>query len=220
MAATLRFDPSLYFVTDPHLCAARGVVATAAEAVAGGATAVQLRDPMAPIRDLFAAAVALVEELEGSAVPVIVNDRVDVALGAGAAGVHLGQSDLPALDARRIAGPGLLVGLSVTTPAEAAAADDLPAGTVDYLGVGPIFATPTKADAAPPIGIEGLRQACAATGLPCVAIGGVGPDAATDIAAAGAAGVAVVSAIAASADPRRAAAELRHRFAAGRGGCR
>ncbi len=212
------FDPTLYFVTDPHLCAGRGIGATVAEAVSGGATAVQLRDPDAAARDLFEAAKALVRQLRGSGVPLIVNDRVDVAIAAGAAGVHVGQSDLPAVAARRLAGPALVVGLSATTVDEVADAEALPQGTVDYLGVGPVAATPTKPDHAAPIGVRGLRAAVAATALPCVAIGGVGPADASELGATGAAGIAVVSAIAASDDPAGAAADLRRRFLAGRVG--
>jgi thiamine-phosphate pyrophosphorylase len=210
------FDPTLYFVTDPRLCAERGVLATVAAAVTGGVTAVQLRDPDAPARELHAAACALGDQLAGTGIPLIVNDRLDVALAADADGVHLGESDLPVLDARRLAGAHLLIGLSVTTASEAAAADRLPSGTVDYLGVGPVTATPTKPDHAPPIGVDGLRAACAATALPCVAIGGISPDNAMAVAGAGAAGIAVVSAIAGSDDPAAAASDLRRRFESGR----
>ena len=212
------FDPTLYFVTDPRLCAERGLLATVAAAITGGVTAVQLRDPDAPARELYTAACALGDQLASTGVPLIVNDRLDVALAADADGVHLGQSDLPVVDARRLAGGHLLIGLSVTTPSEAAVANALPPGTVDYLGVGPVSATPTKPDHASPIGVDGLGAACAATALPCVAIGGISSANATAAASAGAAGIAVVSAIAGSDDPAAAAADLRRRFQSGRAG--
>lgn len=201
-------DLRLYLITDSCLCAGRGVISTVAAAVAGGVTAVQVRDPAATTRALFELSGALLGALAGTGVPLIVNDRLDVALAAGAAGVHLGQADLPPVEARRIAGADVLIGWSVTTVAEAEEATRLPAGTVDYLGVGPVYPTATKTDAAPAIGLAGLRRATHACGLPCVAIGGIGVGNAADVMAAGAAGVAVVSAICSAADPEEEARRL------------
>ena len=204
-------DPTLYLVTDTEACGTRGVTETVRAAVAGGASAVQLRDHRATTRELVDAACGLRDILAGSGVCFVVNDRLDVALAVGADGVHLGQSDLPADLARAVAGPDFIIGWSVTSIAEANAAARFPAGTVDYLGVGPIFATPTKTDAAPPMGIEALREVCALSPVPCVAIGGITAERVADLTAAGAVGIAVVAAICAAEDPRGAAAELRER---------
>lgn len=202
-------DLDLYLVADSGLCGARGLVATVAAAVAGGVTAVQLREPGASTRELCRLGEALQQVLAGTGVPLVVNDRVDVALVVGAAGVHLGQSDLDVRAARRLLGEDLLIGLSVSTPEQVAEADRLPAGTVDHLGVGPVYATATKPEAAAPLGLEGTAALAAATGLPCVAVGGIGPANVGQVRATGVNGVAVVSAICAADDPRAAAAGLR-----------
>ncbi|HEY1486852.1 MAG TPA: thiamine phosphate synthase, partial [Micromonosporaceae bacterium] len=146
----MTLDLSLYLVTDTVLCGPRGVVETARAAVAGGASVVQLRDPHATTRELYDLAVELRAAI-GTA-PLIVNDRLDIALAAGAHGVHLGQSDLPVRKAREIAGPEFVIGLSISTVAEMVQASRLPAGTVDYLGIGPAFATATKPDAGAALG--------------------------------------------------------------------
>lgn len=195
----------LYLVTDTGLCGSRGVAATVEAAIAGGVTVVQLRDPGATGAELFATAVALREILRPRGIPFIVNDRLDVALAARADGVHLGQSDLPVTEARRIAGPDFLIGLSVSTVGEAAAAGQLP---VDYLGVGPVFATPTKADAAPALGLAGTAEVVRASALPTVAIGGINTGNAADVVATGVGGLCVVSAICAAPEPAAAAREL------------
>lgn len=200
-----RHDLSVYFVTDPVLCAARGVVQTALAAVAGGATLVQLRDPQANGRALFETASALVAALRPTGVPVIINDRPDIALAAGAAGVHVGQGDLPASIVRQLLGPDAIVGLSIT---EAGQLADVPWDCVDHLGAGPVFSTATKADAAPAMGLPGLTAICARARCPVVAIGGIGLAEAAACIQAGAAGVAVVSAIAAAPDPIEASRRL------------
>ncbi|MDQ6838276.1 MAG: thiamine phosphate synthase [Actinomycetota bacterium] len=206
-------DLRLYLVTDAALAAPRGLADTVRAAVkggsGGGATVVQLRDTTASGRQLYLAAVELLEVLAPTGVALIVDDRLDVALAAGAHGTHLGQSDLPADRARAIAGPDHLLGLSAANPDEMAVLDGWPDGTVDYLGVGPVRATSTKADAGAPIGLDGLRATCHRTSLPCVAIGGMDASNARAAMSAGAAGVAVVSAICGSADPAQAAADLR-----------
>ncbi|MGH3097519.1 MAG: thiamine phosphate synthase [Streptosporangiales bacterium] len=202
-------DLSLYLVTDRRLASARGVVATVRAALAGGVTAVQLRDPDATGRDLYAAARELRDVVAGSGVPLIIDDRLDVALAAGADGVHLGQSDLPADRARELAGPHFLIGGSAGDGDELAAADALPAGTFDYVGIGPAFATSTKMDAGAPLGVDGLARLAAATPLPTVAIGGISKENAAAVAATGVDGLSVVSAICAAADPEEAARTLR-----------
>lgn len=174
-------------------------------AVRGGATAVQLREKHAPDGPVLAAARALRRLLPGG-VALTVNDRVDVALACGADGVHVGQDDLPAADARRLMGPGPWIGVSVETPAEARAAEEAGA---DYLGVGPVFATASKADAGPAQGPRLVERIRAVTRLPIVAIGGITPDNAGEAIRAGADGVAAIAAVLGAADPRTAAARLR-----------
>ncbi|HVX43234.1 MAG TPA: thiamine phosphate synthase [Mycobacteriales bacterium] len=195
----------LYLVTDTVLCGSRGVAGTVEAAISGGVTVVQLRDPAASGTDLFAAAVALREILRPAGIPFIVNDRLDVALAARADGVHLGQSDLPVAEARRIAGPDFLIGLSVSTVEETEAARESP---VDYLGVGPVYATPTKADAAPALGLDGTAEIVRTSAFPTVAIGGINTANAAEVAATGVDGLCVVSAICAAPDPAAAAREL------------
>lgn len=198
-------DLSVYLVTDPGLCAGRGVEATVLAAVRGGVTAVQLRDKQASDAELVALARALRGALAGTGVPLLVNDRVEVARAAGADGVHVGQSDTAAAQARAALGPEAIVGLSVETVEHARALDP---AVVDYVGAGPVFATPTKLDHAAPLGFDGLAALCAASPVPAVAIGGVKAEHAGRVLAAGARGLAVVSAICAAPDPEAAARSL------------
>lgn len=212
----VRRDPAtylpLYLVTDTRLCGDRGTAAVVAEAVAGGVTCVQVRDKDAPARDLLALLTSVAEAAAGR-VPVLLNDRVDVYLAARAAGaavdgVHIGQSDLPPQLVRRLAGGDAIIGLSAASSAELREAAGFAAGTVDYLGVGAIHPTSTKPDHPRPLGVAGFAAAAAAAPLPCVAIGGISAADVPGLKAAGAAGVAVVSAICAAADPAAAAREL------------
>jgi thiamine-phosphate pyrophosphorylase len=173
---------------------------------------VQLREKDCATRQFVELARALKALLAPAGVPLIVNDRVDVALAAAAAGVHLGQSDMDCRDARRLLGPGALIGLSVETLAQSAAAP----GEADYLGVSPVFSTPTKTDTAPAWGLDGLAALRRETSRPLVAIGGIHAENASQVIAAGADGIAVVSALCAAADPEAAARELRRRISAAR----
>lgn len=202
------FDPTLYLVTDTAQCGPRGVPAVVRAAVAGGVTAVQVRAKDGGDRERLALVLAVQEALRGSGVPLFVNDAVDIALIAGVDGVHLGQSDLPVEEVRRIA-PGMLLGLSVSTVAEVAAIDP---AVVDYLGVGPVWATPTKPDAAAPLGPEGLATVVGASPVPCVAIGGIHPENLEQLHGTGIAGFCVVSEICAAEDPEGAARALRTRW--------
>ena len=174
-------------------------------AVAGGVTAVQLRLKNAPAGQLLDLGLRLVEALP---VPVWVNDRADVALAAGARGVHVGAEDLPPAAVRALAGGALRVGVSVGTPEEAAAVGRAP---VDYWSIGSVFATATKPDAGAPIGTEGFRRLAklAPEGMPIMAIGGIDAEHAGEVIAAGAVGVAVSSALFGGGDVRRAARRLR-----------
>lgn len=201
-----RFDLGVYLITDPILTGPRGVARVVEAAIAGGVTLVQLRDPGAKTGALVELARALIALLRPARIPFIVNDRVDVALAVGADGVHVGQRDMRPADVRRLIGPDAILGLSVTSPAQLASSD---LHGVDYLGVGPICATQTKPDAATPIGVAGLAAVVARTTLPIVAIGGIHAGNAGELIAAGAAGVAVVSAICAAQEPRAATDELR-----------
>jgi thiamine-phosphate pyrophosphorylase len=199
------FALDLYLVTDRAMCAALGIERVVAEAVAGGVTMVQLRDDATPASDLVDLARRLVAMLAPAAVPLVVNNRLDVALAAGAHGLHVGPGDTPPEEARRRLGPGPILGLSITDPTQIAAVDPR---VVDYLGVGPVFATSTKPDAAPAMGLAGLAAARAATPLPIVAIGGIDEANAAAVVRAGADGLAVVSALCAAPDPRAAAQRL------------
>lgn len=138
--------------------------------------------------------------------PLIINDRVDVALAIEADGVHLGQTDMPLEIAKKIVGDSMIIGLSAESPADAIEAEK---GGADYLGVSPIYATPTKTDTAPPLGLEGLRAIRAAVNIPLVAIGGLNRDNSAAVIQNGGDGVAVVSAIVAADDPVTAAADLK-----------
>ena len=195
----------LYLVTDRSFLGGRRLEDVVQEAVSGGVTMVQLREKDISTREFIALARDLKAVLGPLGVPLIINDRVDVALAAGADGVHIGQSDMLYTDARRLLGPDRIIGLSVENFAQIEEANAL---DVDYIGVSPVFATPTKTDTAQPFGIEGLREAVRMSAHPTVAIGGMNAACAEAVMATGTDGMAVVSAIMGSADPRSAAAQL------------
>lgn len=202
-------DYSLYLVTDRGLARGRSSRDIVREAIAGGITCVQLREKDCDTRRFIDEARILMELLQPAGIPLIINDRLDVALAVGATGVHLGQKDMAITDARRIAGPGLIIGISAETLADAVRAEMEGA---DYIGVSPVFATTTKKDAAAPLGLDGVRRIRAAVSLPLVGIGGITLDNARAVISAGADGVAVVSAIVAASCPRTAAAALKQRL--------
>ena len=213
-------DLSTYLVTDASLSGPRGVLAVLAEAVAGGVTAVQIRDKTASTREVYELVVAAARLTRGRCL-LFVDDRVDVFLaarqsGARVDGVHLGQSDLPADVVRRLIGPDALIGLTANTAAHFAAAHCLPLDTVDYFGVGVIRPTATKANHPEPIGVEGFAALAASTPVPCVAIGGIRLEDTAALQKAGAAGLAVVSAICAAADVRAATQEFSDAWAKAR----
>ena len=195
-------------LTDAALLKGRDVVDVCRRAVSGGATMIQARLKGASARDLAALARALVSAL---AVPVLVNDRVDVALATGAAGAHLGQDDPPLDVLRPHVPPGFILGLSVGSRAEADRAAAWPA---DYWSVGPCFPTATKADAGAPLGTAGFAALArrAPAGVPVIAIGGITAERAAALAAADAAGVAVTAAVFGASDPAAAARALRAAF--------
>src|SRR6266566_2872334 len=195
----------LMVITDPVLLKGRDAVAVCRAAIAGGATMVQVRWKDGTPTEVLELTRTLVAALP---VPVLVNDRVDIALAAGAAGAHLGWDD-PPLDALRPNLPaGFLLGVSVGTPDEAARAP----ATADYWSVGPCFATPTKSDAGPPLGPEGFTALArlAPEGTPVIGIGGITAANARAIVAAGAAGVAVIGGVLGAADPEESARRIRN----------
>lgn len=193
--------PALCFVTDAE--APRAIAEQALAAARGGAGWVQLRHKTLPDRDFADLARQLMAALPAGA-QLVINDRIEVAMALDAPVLHVGQGDGdPALIRARI-GPEMTLGLSVENAAQLAA---IPEG-VDYLGVGPLRATASKPDHAPPIGLDGLAAICARTALPCLAIGGIGPGDLAGVKAAGAAGIAVVSAISRAADMEAAARAL------------
>jgi thiamine-phosphate pyrophosphorylase len=201
-----RFDPTLYLVTDPALGRGRPLAEIVAAAVQAGVTLVQLRDKEAGGRALLEQARALQALLAPQGVPLIVNDRVDVAVAAGAAGCHVGQGDLPAAAARALLGPDAILGVSLDAVHQVAAVDP---ALVDYVAHGPFAPTLTKPDAGGPVGAEGLAMVRRLTALPLVAIGGIDAENAGQAIEAGADGIAVVSAIVAAPDPTAAARGLR-----------
>lgn len=199
-------DYSLYLVTDRTLSCGRSLTEVVEEAVAGGVTCVQLREKNCSTRQFVEEGLALQEILTPKKIPLIVNDRIDVAMAIGADGVHLGQDDMEIMHARRVLGLDCIIGISVESLADARQAT---AAGADYLGVSPVFATPTKTDTAPPLGLEGLKAIRMEVDLPLVAIGGINSENCASVIGAGADGLAVVSALMSTSSPRQAAVELR-----------
>jgi thiamine-phosphate pyrophosphorylase len=195
----------LYLVADRGYAAGRRLRPIVEAAVRTGVTLVQIRDKGDDARSFLAEALELREALAGSGVPLLVNDRIDIARAVGADGVHLGQSDLPPHIAREQLGPDAIIGLSIENRGQVG---DGRFEGVDYLGVGPVFATGTKPDATPPIGLDGLAAIRAATTLPMVGIGGVNAANAASVRATRVQGICVVSAILGAADPAEATRAL------------
>jgi thiamine-phosphate pyrophosphorylase len=210
-----RFDPTLYLVTDHATCGARGLMATVAAALAGGVSMLQYRAKNIPVRQALAEAEELVSLARAHGVPMIVNDRLDIALAAEADGLHLGGSDLPPAVARRLLGEGKILGRSVTRSCDVAEIDPY---VIDYVGLGPVFATATKPDHAPPLGFVRFGALRRGIPVPVVGIGGIDLARAPALIAAGADGAAVVSAICGAEDPERAARQLRETIEIARGG--
>ncbi len=203
----LQLQLRLCLVTDTANMQAGPLNGVLAAAVQGGVTCIQLRDKHLSDRPFLAQAIALKTWLTPLGIALIINDRVDIALASGADGVHLGQSDMPVEVARRLLPPHVFIGWSVETLDDVARSAQLP---VDYLGVSPVFATPTKTDTQSPWGLSGLRQVRAMTNRPLVAIGGITTANAPDVLAAGADGLAAVSALCAAHDPCLAARAFRN----------
>jgi thiamine-phosphate pyrophosphorylase len=202
-------DWSVCLVTDRRAAGSRDLLDIVRAAIAGGTSIVQLREKDADTRAMLEMGRALLDLTRPAGIPLIVNDRIDVALALDAEGVHVGQDDMPADIARRLIGPDRILGVSAETEAQAREAE---ASGADYLGVGTVFATPSKADTGAPIGLEGLRAIAQASSVPILAIGGISAENTAAIAAAGAHGVAVISAIISADDPQAAARTLRQQM--------
>ena len=205
-------DYSIYLVTDDGCLQGRTLLDCVREALEGGVTLVQYRAKTASSAEMYAEALQLKALCDSFNVPLIINDRLDIAMAVGAAGVHLGQDDLPCAAARKLLGEDYLIGVSAHNPAEAKAA--LQSGA-DYLGCGAVFGTATKADVQK-LGTDGLAAICKAKGLPVVGIGGVTADNYREVRAAGADGAAIVSGILAQPDIRatvKAIAKVSQEFA-------
>jgi thiamine-phosphate pyrophosphorylase len=190
----------LVAITDDAEAQRSTLVDRVAAAVRGGATSVQVRLKNATPREVVEIAKAIVATVP---VPVIVNDRADIALAAGAAGVHVGEADLPVSAIRRFAPTHFIIGASLGGDAELANAKD-----ADYVGIGPLFTTDSKGDAGKAIGIDGFRKLAGLAGRPAIAVGGVSAELATQVMAAGGAGVAVINAIFSADDPESAARSI------------
>lgn len=191
-------DYSIYLVTDDGCLQGRALIDCVRKALDGGVTLVQYRAKTASSAEMYAEALQLKALCDSFNVPLIINDRLDIAMAVGAAGVHLGQDDLPCAAARKLLGEDYIIGVSAHNPAEAKAA--LQSGA-DYLGCGAVFGTATKADVKK-LGTDGLAAICKAKGLPVVGIGGVTADNYREVRAAGADGAAIVSGILAQPDIR------------------
>lgn len=204
-------DYSIYLVTDDGCLQGRALMDCVRKALDGGVTLVQYRAKTASSAEMYAEALQLKALCNSFNVPLIINDRLDIAMAVGAAGVHLGQDDLPCAAARKLLGEDYIIGVSAHNPAEAKAA--LQSGA-DYLGCGAVFGTATKADIKK-LGTDGLAAICKAKGLPVVGIGGVTADNYREVRAAGADGAAIVSGILAQPDIRttvRAIARVSQEF--------
>ncbi len=207
--AANRVDVRCYVIVDPAACGGRDPVAVAQAAAKGGATIIQLRDKSGEVRRMLALARAIKQALAPFNVPLVINDRVDVALAAGADGAHVGQGDLPAEDARRLLGEEAILGLSHKIPAEVAAS---PVQSLSYAAIGGIFPTTSKKQGAS--GLAAFADMASAMrarapDLPIVGIAGITAENAASVIAAGADGVAVISAVCGADDPEAATRRLR-----------
>lgn len=198
--------PLLYLVTDRDLALGRPLLEVVSQAVEGGVTIVQIREKTLSTKAFIEEALEIQAYLKTQGIPLVINDRVDVALGIGADGVHLGQSDMPYPMARNLLGPKALIGLSVDTQEELLRAESF---DVDYLGIGPVYPTLTKTDNKGFFwGTEGLRWARSHSRHRLIAIGGINEKNAFEVAQTGVDGIAVVSAIVSAQNPREAASRL------------
>jgi len=199
-------DLNLYLVTDRSLSLGRSLERVVEEAVQGGVTMVQLREKDCTTKEFYELAMTLKRVLKPYGVPLIINDRVDIALACDAEGVHIGQSDMPYAIARKLLGKEKIIGLSVENLQDAMDANAL---DIDYIGISPVFNTATKTDTATALGLEGVREITRISRHPAVGIGGIHATNAGEIIAAGAVGISVVSAIMSAVNPKDAASQLK-----------
>jgi len=199
-------DLLLYLCTDQGFLGERNFADIIEEAIAGGVTMLQIREKNACTREFFEVACVARNITKVRRIPLVINDRLDVALAVEADGLHIGQSDLPLQAVRKIAGGKLFIGVSAGTVEDALVAEK---DGADYVGAGAVFPTGSKADAGDAIGLEGLARICAAVHIPVVGIGGIGLANAADVMKTGAAGIAVISAILAQKDIKAASATLK-----------
>lgn len=197
----------LYLVTDRYLCGKRGPIDTVKQAVMGGVTCVQLRDKDCTTNELIRYGKHIKEFLDQKNIPLIVNDNLEAAIQIGASGIHVGQSDMKVSDIRAIIGSSMIVGLSCENLEQAKLVDNR---DVDYVGVSPLFTTPTKHNHSTPLGMQGLSDMVELLDLPCVAIGGIKVAHCREIFSRGASGVAVISAICGQPSPEMAARRFRN----------
>jgi len=200
-----RIDWRLCFIADSEASAGWDILQLIAEAVEGGATLIQLRGKKWTSREFLDLGRKAVRFLRPKKIPLIINDRVDIALACEADGVHLGQDDISLPYARDILGKNRVIGISVATPKEAEAAEK---GGAEYVGAGPVFGTLSKKDLGPLLGLAGLRKIREKIKIPILAIGGISAANAADVISAGADGLAVISAIASAANPKKAAIDI------------
>jgi thiamine-phosphate pyrophosphorylase len=206
----MRVDLRVYAIVDPQVSGGHDLADLARRVAAGGATLIQLRDKVSETRAMVERARAIKAALPPS-VPLLINDRVDVALASGAAGVHVGQDDMAAEDARRLLGPDAIIGLSIN---KVALAESAPLEFIDYAGVGGVYGTTSKAQKNQPIGPAGLRAIVEAfhrrkPAFPTCGIAGINAGNAAEVIAAGADGVSIISALSLASDPEQAARALR-----------
>ncbi len=204
--SSMPLNLDLYLVTDRDLSKGRSLDWVVEKAAKGGTTVVQLREKDMETKDFIEEAKRIQKILKPYKIPLIINDRVDVALAIGADGVHLGQTDMPYLMARKILGNDAIIGLSVESFEQAEEANRY---DVDYIAISPVFTTPTKEELTQELGITGVQKITEISKHPSVGIGSIKPHNAESIIKAGADGVAVVSAICSAEDPEKAASELR-----------
>lgn len=199
-------DYGLYLVTDRKLTLGRDLLYIIEEAILGGVTLVQLREKNCSSREFYDIALKVAKLTKKYNIPLIINDRLDIALAVKAEGLHIGQSDIPYLIARKILGKDAIIGLSVESVQDAINAESL---DVDYLGISPVFSTNTKTDIAQPLGIEGIKAIKKLSSHKLVAIGGINLKNTQEIILAGADGIAIVSAICSAESPREASQALK-----------
>ena len=204
-----KFDLRLYLVTDRELALGRPLTDVVEKALKGGVTMVQLREKKATTRRFLQEVMDVKKILQPYNTPLIVNDRVDIALATDADGVHLGQSDMPWQMARKILGPEKIIGLSIESIKQLEEANS---ADIDYIGISPVFTTPTKKELEKGLGITGTREIASQSRHPAVAIGGINIENVKDVMATGVDGISVVSAICSASDPEASARDLLERI--------